>query len=256
MIVEYVRYNLPDNATEDFEVAYQRAAQPLAASPACLDYELTRCHEEPARYILRIRWTSLDGHLKDFRGSDEFRTFLAEIGPFAQHIEEMQHYETTDVNGDGVGTPAPPTLYEWAGGAEAFQRLFRRFYDAVLQDELLYPLFKDMDSNHPDHVALWLGEVFGGPSRYTDERGGYANMLAHHVGKSITEPQRRRWVSLLADAADEVGLPDDPEFRAAFMGYVEWGTRLAVHNSARDAAPVEQAPVPHWGWGVAPPWQG
>jgi hypothetical protein len=31
-------------------------------------------------------------------------------------------------------------------------------------------------------------------------------------------------------AADDAALPDDPEFRAAFMGYVEWGTRLALHT--------------------------
>ena len=38
-----------------------------------------------------------------------------------------------------------------------------------------------------------------------------------------------------ASAADVAGLPDDPEFRAALMGYAEWGTRLAVQNSQPDA---------------------
>ncbi|MGP3931650.1 hypothetical protein [Nonomuraea sp. KM88] len=80
-------------------------------------------------------------------------------------------------------------------------------------------------------------------------------MLRHHLGRAITEPQRRRWVSLLMDAADEVGLPDDPEFRAAFAGYIEWGTRLAVQNSQPGAEPPPLAPVPRWGWGVAPPYQ-
>ena len=40
------------------------------------------------------------------------------------------------------------------------------------------------------------------------------------------------------------------------MGYVEWGTRLALANSRPDAEPFTQAPVPHWGWGVAPPYRG
>ena len=39
------------------------------------------------------------------------------------------------------------------------------------------------------------------------------------------------------------------------MGYAEWGTRLAVENSAPGAHPVQHAPVPRWGWGVAPPYQ-
>jgi truncated hemoglobin YjbI len=102
---------------------------------------------------------------------------------------------------------------------------------------------------------MWLGEVFGGPSRYTNERGGYHHMLVQHLGKGITEAQRRRWMDLLVDAADEVGLPADPEFRAAFVSYLEWGTRLALANSQPGAAPPPQAPVPRWGWGVAPPYQ-
>jgi hemoglobin len=58
------------------------------------------------------------------------------------------------------------------------------------------------------------------------------------------------------DAADEVDLPDDPEFRAAFTSYIEWGTRLATQNSQPGANPPREAPVPHWGWGVAPPYLG
>ena len=42
---------------------------------------------------------------------------------------------------------------------------------------------------------------------------------------------------------------------AAIIGYAEWGTRLAVHNSQPGADAVQVAPVPRWGWGVAPPYQ-
>jgi truncated hemoglobin YjbI len=147
-----------------------------------------------------------------------------------------------------------PTLYEWAGGAEAFERLTGAFYAKVREDDLLEPVFRRMDERHPAHVALWLGEVFGGPPRYTEERGGYPHMLAKHRGRELTEKQRRRWVSLLCDAADDVGLPTDPEFRSAFVAYIEWGTRLAVANSQPDAEPPPEAPVPRWGWGEAPPY--
>jgi truncated hemoglobin YjbI len=113
-----------------------------------------------------------------------------------------------------------------------------------------------MDQGHPKHVAAWLAEVFGGPERYTEERGGYPHMVAKHVGRALTEEQRRRWVSLICDAADEAGLPSDPEFRSAFVAYIEWGTRLAVANSQPDASPPPNAPVPRWGWGEAPPYTG
>ena len=146
-------------------------------------------------------------------------------------------------------------MYEWAGGTEAFVRLCEAFYERVRADELLAPMFAGMDAGHARYVALWLAEVFGGPAVYTAEHGGYPHMLSMHLGRGITEAQRRRWVNLMMDAADAAGLPDDPEFRAAFVGYLEWGTRLAMHNSQPGAEVAQEAPVPRWGWGVAPPFQ-
>jgi hemoglobin len=149
-----------------------------------------------------------------------------------------------------------PTVYEWAGGGVAFERLTRAFYDKVLQDDLLEPVFRGMDENHPSHVAAWLAEVFGGPPLYTEEHGGYPHMLSKHRGLALTERMRRRWVALICDAADDAELPSDPEFRSAFVAYIEWGTRLAVANSQPDASPPPKAPVPRWGWGEAPPYTG
>ena len=65
----------------------------------------------------------------------------------------------------------------------------------------------------------------------------------------------RRMIDCFYDRV-EADLPADPEFRAAIIGYLEWGTRLAMENSQPGASPVEHAPTPRWGWGVAPPYQG
>lgn len=148
-----------------------------------------------------------------------------------------------------------PTVYEWAGGSDALERLTEVFYAKVRQDALLEPVFRGMDRNHPKYVAAWLAEVFGGPPRYTRERGGYPHMLSKHRGGALTEEMRRRWVNLICDAADEAALPADPEFRSAFAAYIEWGTRLAVENSQPGTQPPPKAPVPRWGWGEAPPYQ-
>ena len=80
-------------------------------------------------------------------------------------------------------------------------------------------------------MAAWWAEVLGGPSVYTDELGGYESMLAHHRDLDITAAQRHRFAATMSLAADDARLPDDPEFRAAIIGYLEWGTRLAMHNA-------------------------
>ena len=150
-----------------------------------------------------------------------------------------------------------PTLYEWAGGIEALERLTEIFYDDLLSepDPILEPIFRGMDAKHPKHVAAWLGETFGGPPTYTTAHGGYEHMLAKHRNLSLTEVQRQRWISRMAATADKAGLPADPGFRSTFLAYLEWGTRIAVINSQPDAAVIEHAPIPHWGWGQTPPFE-
>ena len=142
-----------------------------------------------------------------------------------------------------------PTLFEWAGGFPALLRMTRIFYGKyVPQDPLVGPLFANMSPDHPERVAAWLSEVFGGPKLYSERYGGYSRMISQHVGKCITEEQRARWVRMLCQSADDAMLPNDPEFRAAFVAYLEWGSRIGKENSQQDAAPPPNMPVPRWWW--------
>ncbi|MCB9813771.1 MAG: globin, partial [Pseudomonadales bacterium] len=99
-------------------------------------------------------------------------------------------------------------------------------------------------------VAHFISEVLGGPKLYTQNGGSHFGMIKKHFQKHITEKQRKRWMELLLETADELKLPDDPEFRSAFVGYLEWGTRLAVINSNIEEILMDtNQPMPKWGWG-------
>ncbi|MBC9798681.1 group II truncated hemoglobin [Sinomicrobium weinanense] len=143
-----------------------------------------------------------------------------------------------------------PTLYQWAGGLEVIKELITKFYDKVVTDDVLKDLFTHMSEEHQINVARFISEVLGGPKLYTENGGSHFGMIKKHFQKNISEEQRRRWMNLLLEIANELKLPDDPEFRSAFVAYLEWGTRLAVINSNSDTidmAPDE--PMPKWGWG-------
>ena len=61
-----------------------------------------------------------------------------------------------------------PTIYEWGGGREAFERWLNVFYDLVEQDAELAALFGGRVSEaHRRHVTAWWCEVMGGPDEYT-----------------------------------------------------------------------------------------
>jgi hemoglobin len=144
-----------------------------------------------------------------------------------------------------------PTLFEWAGDQETFDILFKNFYDKVLKDELLGEVFRNMSPEHVKQVSHFVAEVFGGEKLYSQAGGSHAKMVGKHIGKMLTEEKRQRWVHLLLQTADETGLKSDPEFRSAFVGYLEWGSRIAVINSQLADNPMQTAePMPKWGWGV------
>ncbi|HEX8009252.1 MAG TPA: CDGSH iron-sulfur domain-containing protein, partial [Trebonia sp.] len=132
---------------------------------------------------------------------------------------------------DPAGT-TDPTLFEWAGGLPALTRMTRILYESLLPvDDLLAPAFADLPPGAPQREAAWLAEAFDGPAQHG------ATVLA---GRDLTPAQRARWAALAVRAADKAGLPDDPAFRAALAGFLDWASR----------APADSAGgVPSWDWG-------
>jgi hemoglobin len=148
-----------------------------------------------------------------------------------------------------------PSLYEHAGGRDALHRLEQAFYDSVLADPLLQPLFGAGQPQHVDHLTAFTAESFGGPDDFSRELG-FAHLIEVHRGLRITEEQRRRFVELYGAALDAAGLPEDPAFRAAVLEHVEFGTRVAQQNSHAETDdqlhPLRD--VPRWTWaGDDPP---
>ena len=142
-----------------------------------------------------------------------------------------------------------PTLFEHAGGEQGLHRLERLFYDSVLRDPLLRPLFGEGQPQHVDHLTMFTAESFGGPDRFTRELG-FQHLIDVHRGLEITEAQRERFVELYMAALDAAGMPDDEPFRSAVREHVEFGTRVATQNShAKTEAELNPLrEVPRWTW--------
>jgi quinol monooxygenase YgiN len=100
VVVEYIRYVVPEADADRFEDAYRRAGRVLDADPHCLRYEVAQGVEEPEHFVVRIEWDSVEGHERGFRTSPAFPTFFAAVQPFLSEIQEMKHYE---VRGRGAG---------------------------------------------------------------------------------------------------------------------------------------------------------
>jgi quinol monooxygenase YgiN len=93
VVIEIIRYEVPTARAQEFSDAYARAARVLDADEHCLAYEVVQGVEEPANWIVRIEWDSLEGHEQGFRKAPHFRVFFAEVRPFFSEIREMEHYD-------------------------------------------------------------------------------------------------------------------------------------------------------------------
>jgi heme-degrading monooxygenase HmoA len=99
MVIEYIRYKVPDERCAEFETAWGSAKAVLTDAPECIAHEVARGVEHPDQYIVRIEWTSLSDHEQGFRKSAGFGTFFAAVRPFFEQIQEMEHYDLTAVAG-------------------------------------------------------------------------------------------------------------------------------------------------------------
>lgn len=139
------------------------------------------------------------------------------------------------------------SLYDDVGGIDGLRKLSMDFYDRVLADEVLAPMFAHFTATHVDHVAVWLAEVFGGPEEFTHQLGGHQALLRSHLGLGIHDEHRERWLQLMSDAIDSV-IPGRPDLAKPLMDYFRWGTAIAqdVSQSPPGTDLGTPGPTPRW----------
>jgi hemoglobin len=143
-----------------------------------------------------------------------------------------------------------PTLFEFAGGERAFLALARAHHARCLADPELNHPFSHPDQ-HPQHVerlAVYWAEVMGGPPTYSQSCGNQSALLSMHAGNGHMGDLGRRFVECFVQAADDAGLPGDPEFRAALRAYMEWAVADVLAYSPVDATVPAGVAMPHWSW--------
>jgi hemoglobin len=108
------------------------------------------------------------------------------------------------------------TVFDVVGGQPFFDDLAARFYRRVASDPVLRPLYADDLAPGERHLALFLGQYWGGPSTYSDERGHPRLRMRHHPF-AIGDAERDAWFSNMAAAVRESGL--DPEIEGRMLSY-------------------------------------
>jgi hemoglobin len=124
-------------------------------------------------------------------------------------------------------TDGETTLYERVGGQPWFDDLVERFYEGVEGDPLLRPLYPEDLGPGKRHLALFLGQYWGGPGDYSAERG-HPRLRARHLPFTIGRAERDAWVRHMTVAVD--GADMDLDDRALMVGYLEDAATFLVNQ--------------------------
>jgi hemoglobin len=142
-----------------------------------------------------------------------------------------------------------PSIFEFAGGRPAFLALAAAHHERCLQDpELNHPFSHGVNPQHIDNLADYWAEVFGGPPRYSESLGGQSAMLLIHAGQGEGPTFRSRFVACFLQAAEDVKLPDDLEFRSSLRAYMEWAVADVNQYSPAGSTVPAALSVPRWSW--------
>src|ERR1700710_2191060 len=88
----------------------------------------------------------------------------------------------------------------------------------------------------------------GRPPRYSREGGHQSRLLHMHAGNGDISDLGRRFVACFVQAADDAGLPDDPELRQALRNYMVWAVDDVLVYSPVGAEVPPGESMPHWSW--------
>jgi hemoglobin len=99
------------------------------------------------------------------------------------------------------------TVFEVVGGQPFFDALVERFYARVEADPTLRPLYPADLEPGKRALALFLGQYWGGPTTYSDEKG-HPRLRMRHAPFVIGGPERDAWLAAMLAALAEADAPD------------------------------------------------
>ncbi len=96
MILEVAILNVRPGQASEFEAGFAKAQRIIASMPGYLSHELRRCLEVENRYLLLVRWVSVEAHEVGFRQSPEYQEWKRLLHHFYDPFPEVHHYEAIE----------------------------------------------------------------------------------------------------------------------------------------------------------------
>ena len=92
VILEVAVLNIRPGKSAEFEAAFRDAQGIISSARGYISHELQRCVETRDRYVLLVRWQTLEDHTQGFRGSPEYSEWKKRLHHFYDPFPTVEHY--------------------------------------------------------------------------------------------------------------------------------------------------------------------
>jgi len=142
-----------------------------------------------------------------------------------------------------------PTIYEAAGGIEAFRALAHAWHARCMADPVTaHPFSHGIHPQHAERLAAYWAEALGGPGDYTRSLGDQSSVVRMHAGNGEHLELDEKAQHCFALALDDVGLGQDPRLRETLKAYFRWATGLmSAYPESPGQVPADLA-LARWSW--------
>ncbi|MDJ0620884.1 MAG: antibiotic biosynthesis monooxygenase [Calothrix sp. MO_192.B10] len=93
MILEVAILDVIPGEEDNFERAFQKAQEIITSINGYISHELQRCIEKSNRYILLVKWETLEDHTEGFRESDKYNQWKTLLHHFYDPFPTVEHYQ-------------------------------------------------------------------------------------------------------------------------------------------------------------------
>lgn len=94
MITEIALLNIIPGKAQDFEKAFGKAQEIISSMKGYINHELQKCMEEENKYMLLVRWKTIEDHTEGFRKHERYLEWKNLLHHFYHPFPVVEHYKT------------------------------------------------------------------------------------------------------------------------------------------------------------------
>lgn len=98
MILEVAMLQVKPGLTVEFEHSFRIASKIISSMKGYISHELQKCLEDQNKYVLLVRWESLEDHTVGFRGSEEYQEWRKLLHHFYEPFPVVEHFEQVSID--------------------------------------------------------------------------------------------------------------------------------------------------------------